>query len=262
MFKPGLLDVISAAKDWRLPVLLATSDIRQRYRRSTLGPFWITISCAVMIACIGLIFGRLFKSPMSEFLPFIAAGLILWGFISSVINEATSVFISSESIIKQLPIPLFSHVIRMVSRNLYIFFHNILIYPIVCLLVHKALGLNVFLVIPGLLLLFLNLLWISLLIGVVCTRYRDMGQIVQSLLQIAFYVTPIIWMPNALNGRSSSLILDPNPVYHLMQLVRAPLMNQQPTFLNWSFSLGLFLVGSLLTITIFNKYRYRIPYWL
>ena len=101
----GTKDLASALQNMRLPLFLARSDIRQRYRRSTLGPFWITISTGVMIACLGFIFGKIFKSPISEFLPFLAAGLILWGFISQVITEATTVFVSSEAIIKQLPIP-------------------------------------------------------------------------------------------------------------------------------------------------------------
>lgn len=92
MNKLGVRDVLVSLKEIRLPLFLAKADIRQRYRRSTLGPFWITISTAVMVACIGLIFGRLFKSPMSEFLPFLTLGLILWNFISASLVEATTVF--------------------------------------------------------------------------------------------------------------------------------------------------------------------------
>lgn len=174
-----------------LPLYLAKADIRQRYRRSSLGPFWITISTGVMIACIGIIFGNLFKSPIKDFLPFLAAGLIIWSFISTVLIEATQVFITAEPIIRQLPIPIFSHVTRVVARNFIIFLHNIVIYPIVCLCVMRGFNFNVLLVIPGLALLIVNLLWMGLVIGIVCTRFRDMGQIVQSLLQIVFYVTPI-----------------------------------------------------------------------
>ena len=117
IFGPGLKDIILSLKDSRLPIYLAYSDIRQRYRRSSLGPFWITISMGVTIACIGIIFGSIFKSPMSEFLPFLSAGLIIWGFISSVLTEATTVFPNAEGIIRQLPIPLFSHIFRMIMRN-------------------------------------------------------------------------------------------------------------------------------------------------
>lgn len=258
----GSKDVLSALLNLKLPLYLAKSDIRQRYRRSSLGPFWITISTGVMVSCLGLIFGKIFKSPISQFLPFLAAGLILWGFISQVIIEATTVFVSSEQVIKQLPIPYFSHVLRMLARNFYIFLHNIVIFPIVCVIFKILPTVDLLLIIPGLFVLLLNLLWMSLLLGIICTRYRDLTQVVASCLQIAFYVTPIIWLPSLLPEKAGTMLLDPNPFYHLLQIVRDPLLNQAPTALNWIVSIIIGVVGWLITILIFNRYKNRIAYWL
>ncbi|MCW1776911.1 ABC transporter permease [Pantoea ananatis] len=127
---PGAIavsDIASALKKYQLAGLLGWQDVRQRYRRSALGPFWLTISMAVMIATIGIVFSQILKTPLQEFLPFLAVGLIVWGFISTVVNEGCGAFISSETIIKQLPIPLFVHVMRLVWRNLIILAHNIVI---------------------------------------------------------------------------------------------------------------------------------------
>ena len=261
-FGEGWEDIKRATLDIGLPLYLARADIRQRYRRSTLGPFWITISTGVMIACIGIIFGSLFKSPMSDFLPFLAAGLIIWGFISSTITEATSVFVNAEPIIKQLPLPLTTHIYRMIFRNLYIFFHNIIILPIVFLGVQRGINLNLFLFIPGLVIVTLNLVWISVLLSIVCSRFRDLTQIVASILQIFFYVTPIIWLPALLPARASVMILEPNPFYHLLAIVREPLLGNAPSFTNWIISTCLCLPGWLVSIKFFDKYRSRIAYWL
>lgn len=258
----GVKDVLAALSQIGLPLYLAKADIRQRYRRSILGPWWITISTGVMIACIGVIFGTIFKSPMQEFLPFLSAGLIIWGFISSTVMDATNVLISAEAIIKQLPIPVFSHILRMVGKNLIVFFHNLLILPIVCLCVQKGITWNILYFVPGLAILTLNLLWMSLLLAVICTRFRDMTQIVGSLLQIAFYITPIIWMPSLLPARTSVMLLDPNPIYHLLAIVREPLIGIPPSHTNWLVSAGQLIIGSLLSLVLFNKYRARISYWL
>ena len=258
----GVKDVLAALSQIGLPLYLAKADIRQRYRRSILGPWWITISTGVMIACIGLIFGKLFKSPMHEFLPFLSAGLIIWGFISSTIMDGTNVLVSAEAIIKQLPIPIFSHIVRIVGKNLIVFFHNLLIFPIVCLCVHKGINWNILYFIPGLVVLTLNLLWVSLLLAIVCTRFRDMTQIVGSVLQIAFYITPIIWMPSLLPARASVMLLEPNPVFHLLAIVRNPLLGLPTTPTNWLVAIGLFFFGTLLSLLLFNKYRARISYWL
>ncbi len=261
-FGEGWEDIKRATLDIGLPLYLARADIRQRYRRSTLGPFWITISTGVMIACIGIIFGSLFKSPMSDFLPFLAAGLIIWGLISSTITEATSVFVAAEPIIKQLPLPLTTHIYRMIFRNLYIFFHNIIIFPVVLLCVQRGINLNVFLFIPGLVIVSLNLVWISILLSIVCSRFRDLTQIVASILQIFFYVTPIIWLPALLPARASVMILEPNPFYHLLAIVREPLLGNAPSFTNWTISTCLCILGWLVSIKFFDKYRSRIAYWL
>ncbi|WP_370746234.1 ABC transporter permease [Parasutterella sp.] len=258
----GVADILDALKDLSLSLYLARSDIRQRYRRSTLGPFWITISTGVMIGCIGGIFGGLFKSPMFEFLPFLASGLIIWNFIASTIMEATTTFVGAEPIIKQLPLPLFLHCLRMVARNFYIFLHNLLIFPLVLIFVQRPLDLSSLLFLPGLTILIINLLWISLLIGIVCARFRDLAQIVASLLQIFFYVTPIIWMPNLLPARTSVMILDPNPAYHLLEIVRAPLLGHIPSLTNWIVSITIAFVGWAISIFVFNKFRGRIAYWL
>ncbi len=258
----GCKDIFLSLKELSLPFLLAKADIRQKYRRSSLGPFWITISTGVMIACIGLIFGGLFKSPTEDFLPFLTAGLIFWTFISNCLLDATQVFVNSEAIIKQLPIPLFSHVLRMVIRNFYILLHNILIFPIVLLFVQRGVDWNLFYLIPGLVILILNILWVSLLLGVVCTRFRDLTQIVASFLQIFFYVTPIIWLPSLLPERTSLMVLEPNPFYHLLEVVRVPLMSISPSFSDWLFSLLLAIVGWAFTIFFFDRYRSRIAYWL
>lgn len=259
---PGLSDISEAYLHCYLPLYLAWADIRQRYRRSTLGPFWITISTGVMVACLGLIFGTLFKTPLSEFLPYLSAGLIIWGFLSSTLSEATNVFSSSEAIIKQLPIPLFTHVIRMVARNFYIFLHNLIIIPIVLLCVSRPLTLNVIYLLPGLVLLLVNLLWMSLVLGIICARYRDLAQIVMSILQIFFYVTPIIWMPSSLPERANLMLLEPNPFYHLLEVVRAPLMGVAPSAINWILTIALAIFGWISATFFFNKYRSRIAYWL
>ena len=258
----GLEDLLKGIRQIDLPFYLARSDIRRRYRRSTLGPFWITLSTAIMIATIGLIFGRLFKSNSSDFLPFIAVGLILWGYISSVVNESCSVFPSSEAVIRQLPLPLFIHVERMIFRNLIIFLHNIIIFPLICLFVGKPINVISVLSVLGLLIVTINLAWLSLLLGIVCARYRDLTQIVGSVLQIAFYVTLIIWMPRLLEARGAAVFLDANPLYHLMEIVRAPLLGQSPTLMNWSVSIVLLIVGWSVTVVLYNKYKKRIAYWL
>lgn len=257
----AIADIVAGLRGYRLPALLGWYDVKLRYRRSTLGPFWLTISMAVMIGAMALVFGQIFGQPLADFLPFLCVGLIVWGFISAMLTEGCMSFISADYIIKELPLPLFSHILRVYFRNTLILLHNIIILPIVLLAFGKGLPLTSFLSLVGFVLVSLNLLWMALLTSVLCTRYRDMPPIIANVVQIGFYLTPIIWPPHLLPGRAS-LIVDLNPLAHIVAVVRAPLLGEMPTMLNWTATVAFAIVGWAGTIVFYGYYKRRIAYWL
>ncbi|MEX3931241.1 ABC transporter permease [Paraburkholderia phymatum] len=258
----ALADITAAVRRMPLVGLLGWQDVRQRYRRSALGPLWLTISMGVMIGTIGIVFGSIFKTPLRQFLPFLSAGIIFWGFISTVLTESCAGFIAAEGIIKQLPIPLFVHVLRMMWRNVLILGHNFVIFPLVLLAVAAPPHWSIFVAIPGFLLLLVNLCWLGLLLALVCARFRDLAQIVTSALQVVFYLTPIVWIPKTLPSASAVYLLNLNPVYHLIEIVRAPLLGDLPTMLNWTYSGGMAIIGWVVALLVYGRYKRRIAYWL
>ena len=142
-FSDAWLDISAALLKYHLIFILGWQDVATRYRRSRVGAFWLTISMAILIAVLGFVFGTLFKQPMNEFLPYLATGLVIWGFMSSVINESCTGFISAGGIILQVRLPLFTHVMRILWRNIIIMGHNILILPILFLIFMKPVSLGV-----------------------------------------------------------------------------------------------------------------------
>lgn len=258
----AITDLKRSRKKIYLALMLGWQDIKQRYRRSKLGPFWLTISMGVMIGMIGIVFGQVLNTPMDEYLPFLSTGIILWTCFSTSVMEGSTSFIDAQGMIRQLNLPLSLYPIRVLWRNVVICGHNIIILPFVFLIVGRGINWEILWLLPGFIVLVWNMFWASLLLGTFCTRFRDMPQIVNSLMQVFFYVTPIIWMPGVLNARSASLLVDPNPVYHLVQLVRAPILGSSPTILNWVVSISIALIGSFVTLWFFGKYKKRIAYWL
>jgi lipopolysaccharide transport system permease protein len=255
-------DIGAAIRRYPLIGMLGWQDVKQRYRRSALGPFWLTISMGVMIATIGLVFGKIFKSPMADFLPFLTVGMILWTFMSTVMAEGCLSFVAAEGVIKQLPLPLFVHVLRVVWRNFLILAHNIVIFPLVLIAVGKPLGIEAMMSLPGLLLVVINLSWMILILALLCARYRDLPQIVNSMLQIVFYLTPIMWLPNLLPERAGVYLLVWNPFFHLIEIVRAPLLQRVATGLNWEVAIGLAIVGWAVALMFYGRYKLRIAFWL
>lgn len=255
-------DLLAAIERTSLIMLLGLQDIRQRYRRSSLGPFWLTISMSIMITTIAIVFSQVFNTPLDDFLLFIALGIILWTFMSSVLIESCSSFIAAENIIKQLPIPLFVHVFRIIWRNILIFFHNILILPIVLIFIGKPLGLISLQSILGFFLVTINLTWMALILATICARYRDMPQILASMVQVTFYLTPIIWTPQSISSEVSIYLMNFNPFYHLIEITRAPLLGYSPSTTNWLVASTISIAGSIFALAFYGKYLRRIAYWL
>lgn len=255
-------DIYGAFCRYRLFLLLGFQDVRQRYQRSFLGPFWITLSMGVMISCIGVIFGTLFRSNNSEFLPFLAAGLILWTFILSCVTEGCSTFVSDSRMIQQISLPLGVYLFKVIWRNLIILGHNLLIIPLVIVMFGIPVHLNFLYFFPGLLLLTLNLIWVIMILSIICTRFRDMHQIVVSIMQVLFYLSPIIWSPSLLRETGRTVFLDINPIYYLLDIVRSPLVNESVEITSWTICGLIAIVGFSVAIPFYGKYKKRVPYWL
>ena len=256
----AVLDVAAGLRAWDLWSMLGWQDIRRRYRRSKLGPFWLTISMGVLVGALGVLYAGLFRVDVADYLPFIATGFIVWAFIASLITEGCDAFIAAERIVKQIALPLSVHVYRTLWRNLIVLAHNALIYVVVVVAFAVEPGWAALLALPGLVLLCLNGLWVGLLLGLVCARFRDVPPIAASVVQVAFFLTPIIWKPELLPDRAP--VLDLNPFYHVVELVRAPLLGQVPSLHSWLAVASFALAGWLLTLIMYRRFRWRIAYWL
>src|SRR5579862_3873367 len=181
-WQQALADLTVGARDWEVWGYLGWHDIRQRYRRSTLGPFWITITMGVSVGSLALIFGRLWGQSMDQFLPYFAIGNILWALLSGTVMDGCLAFIAAEGVIKHVRQPLSISLLRIAWRNLIIFAHNIWIFVLVVLIFRTWPGGVVVLAFPGLLLFMVNAVWMALLLAIVSTRFRDIPPVVTSLL--------------------------------------------------------------------------------
>lgn len=243
--------------------MLAWQDIRQAYRRSAIGPFWLTIGMAVQILTMGLVFGLIFKTELSEYLPYLATSIIFWGLISSSINDGCLTFISSEAMIRQINIHYYQYVARTVWRNVISTGHNLAILPLVLMAFWKFPGWHIVAFIPAIFLVVLNIGWLVWLLGMVSARYRDMPPIVSSLTVVAFYITPVMWYPKLIDdGTLAHLLLGLNPFYHWLQVLRLPILGQWPTLENWGVTVFSALVGWLVVFLADKKYRHMIAYWV
>jgi ABC-2 type transport system permease protein/lipopolysaccharide transport system permease protein len=239
---------------------MSMQDIKMRYRGSLLGPFWLTISMVIMIAAMGVIYARLFHMEMAHYLPFLTIGLVIWNFVSTVMMEGCQTFLGAESIITQVRMPFSIHAWRIVCRNLIVLAHNAVIIPIVMLIYPVQIGWDVLIIVPALAILTINGVWVSILLGMVSARYRDIPPIVASVVMVIFFVTPIFWPPEAIGD--SMYLLAFNPMVAAIDVIRAPLLGASPLAHAWEVLLTSTVLGCAATFALFVKFRSRIAYWI
>jgi ABC-type polysaccharide/polyol phosphate export permease len=247
------------SKTWMWSAM-AMQDIRMRYRGSLLGPFWLTISMVIMIAAMGLIYARMFNMEITRYLPFLTVGLVIWGFVSTVITEGCQTFLSAQNVITQVRMPFSVHAWRTVYRNLIVLAHNMVIVPLVLIIFAVPVSWHAVFILPAMVILTINGIWVSILLGMISARYRDFAPIVTSFVQVIFFVTPIFWPPEAVGVWKQALPL--NPLFAAIDVVRAPLLGTAPLAYSWIVLLVVTAFGCLGTFALFVKFRSRIAYWI
>ncbi len=272
---PGARSWRKAADDliggWRQRALwghLGWQDIRQRYRRSVLGPIWITISMAVTAVALGVLYAGLFGNELSVQLPYILVGFIVWAFIGGCISEGSEVFIANEGLIRHLPAPLSVHVYRLIWRQTLFFVHNLAVYVVMLVVFPQSLTWASLTAFPALLLLMANGAWAALLLGIVTTRFRDLTPITQSVVQLMFFLTPIVWIyedlvnsPNPAIAERARLV-EFNPFLHFVEMIRQPMLGHDQQLRHWVVVAVITVVGWGVTLFALRRYRSRISYWV
>ncbi len=260
-YRLAVADMTDAAKLWRLALTLGWFDIRLRYRGSMLGPFWLTLSTAVMVAALGILYSRLFKMELHDYLPFLALSLVLWNVLSTVISEACTCFTSAEGMIRSMRMPYTLHALRVVIRNAIVLAHNVVVILAVYVWFDRWPGLRAFEALPGLLLWVLDGLAICLFLGPIGARFRDIPPIIGSVIQIAFFVSPIIWQPELLHGRALDFLWL-NPFYTLLEVVRGPMLGEAVRLRVWASAIGFSAVLVALAWIMFARTRGRLAFWV
>lgn len=240
-------------------LFLGWRDVRKHYQRSVLGPFWLTLSMGLMVLGLGVLYSQIFNQPIHDYLPFLAIGFIVWGLISGLIVGACDVYSGAAASVRQVRMPLSIYVFQFVWRQIITFAHNFVIYIAVALFFGIWPGLNGLMFLPALVLIVLNGFFGTMILAPLCARFRDIPMIIQSVVQIVFFMTPILWDPSLVPQRA--VFLQANPFYHFIEIIRDPLLGRAPSLENWLVCLVITAVMGFVAFRFFARYRPRIAYW-
>jgi ABC-type polysaccharide/polyol phosphate export permease len=237
-------------------------DVRRRYKRTMIGPFWNSITLAVYVLSVGTVGAAIWHQNIYDYLPFLVSGMIVWTLVSTIIVESCNVFIAGQSLFRNIRFDYSVLAYALVWRNFLVLLHNFVIYFLVVAVLKPSLfSVTALLAIPGLALVLLNGVWLSLLFGIICLRFRDVGPVVSSALQIAMLITPLLWPADTLAGSKRLVFVEINPLYHVLDVVRAPLIGEVPEAASYGVVVALTIGGWWLAYAVFKRFRKRIAYW-
>jgi lipopolysaccharide transport system permease protein len=223
--KETFADVGRSLRLWQIWTRLGLQDVRLKFRRSSIGPAWIFVNLAVMVLSIGFIYANLLGQEPGDFIPYLTIGMILWGYLTNSIVDGGNAFVHAEGYIKQISLPIYVYILRsFVSISLTTLI-TMLAFVIVAVIYRLPLGPGTLLAVPGLVMVMTTSLLLITIFAHLNARFRDVAHMASVGMQVLFYVTPVIF-PAALlrNRRELSLVIELNPMYHLLEVVRQPLL--------------------------------------
>jgi len=212
------------------------------------------------VMMLGFLWSHIFGTDLENYLPFFAVGFVIWGWMSGQVSDAAGGFFQFGGIIKQVKLPLPIYTLRLNVRQCIVLLHNSIIIALVLLLFGKGFTLVSLMAIPNLILIQINLTLLSVVITIFCTRYQDMTQVVNVGTQIVFFFTPILWQMETLKNRT--YLAEMNPVYHWIEIIRAPLLGHLPCVNNYLWSIASLILLLGLAAYYLGRYRSRIAYWI
>jgi ABC-type polysaccharide/polyol phosphate export permease len=252
-----LLDALTNSRVW---IMLAWQEVRQRYRRSILGPFWLTISTGAMMLAMGPLYRHLLGQEIDNYFLYLSVGFVVWLFLSGLTNESCYAFTLAEGYIRNVKLPLTVYVMRVVCRNVIIFAHNLIIVVLVFLYFLPPITWHLLEVPLGIFLICVNSVSLGWILGLLSARFRDIPQIVASLVQVAFFLTPILWQASMLDRYEWAARI--NPYFHFIEIVRQPILGGSASAESWAAVSAITVIGFIVAFTLFARYRARIAYWV
>jgi ABC-type polysaccharide/polyol phosphate export permease len=261
MISRGFNELATGIGYWRVSYLIGSGDMRRRYARSRLGQFWLVVSSAMMISAMGVCWSVLWNQPFSKMLPYVGIGMITWQFISGVMTDATTIFISNSHYLINQYLPISAIVYSMLYRNFITFCLNIIFPILLAWISGTSFTIHALTSLYGVVILCIMSVCISFAIGILCSRFRDIIQIISNILQVTMFFTPVFWRTDVLSDKLQNLLML-NPFAVVLTLVRSPLIGEPVPSSYLYVSIIAVVISGIVLIPFIGRYSRRVIYWL
>lgn len=260
-YKNGLSTMCDFVKDWRIIHLLGFNSLRRRYARSKIGQFWITINLGVVVLALGLLWSQLWRLPISEFVPHVAASTVIFTYVSGTLMAARGNLQAHSSYFINNRLSHSVSISGMIYEQGITLLHNFIIIVLLSLFFQVKPTIYLFTVPFSLIIITAILYMASYIIAYICLRYRDMIEVVGSILQVTYFLTPIMWTSDLLPDHLEPYLYI-NPVAAMVEIVTDPILGRQVDPNAIYMVVGLFLVLLVITPFVVSRNHKRAIYWM
>jgi ABC-type polysaccharide/polyol phosphate export permease len=244
----------------RFWMLLGWYDILSRYRSTVLGVLWIVIVNGLTVFSIGFVYSSLFGIALEKYFPYLVCGYFFWLYISSCLLEMSDSLTAYRFILHSHPVAPLSVLLRVYARNSIVLLHNIPIALAVLFLFGASPWPAILLIVPNFLIVSVILVCVSGSLAFLSARFRDVQMITTSAIGVLFLITPIIWSPEILAERKYIAFM--NPLTHMLDLLRKPLLGETPSAINYQVSAAIAVASLLVFASVYRAFHKKYVFWL
>ncbi len=241
---------------------LSLNDIQSKYRRTRLGPWWIVIGMSITLGMMAVLWSVIFNLDWRHYLPYMLTGVVVWYWLSGYITAGCNVFsMEFAGMIRAMPSPPMIYAFRFVVRGFFLHLHNMLI-PVAALIITGTVphwSLLIWFPVSSVIIL-VNAFFITIYLGFLCARVRDVAQLIQAVIGPLMLLTPAMWRPDMLG--SYRFIAELNPFTHFLEIVRSPLIGEQVDLVSIIVVSGITIFNVAIGIIVYNKFRRKLVFWL
>ncbi|EGF93570.1 ABC-2 type transporter family protein [Asticcacaulis biprosthecium C19] len=237
----------------------AYHELTGKYRRTFLGPFWISGGMIVTSICLSVVFGPMMGGDLRLVLPYIMGGILCFGMVSFILIDGTEMFLRHGGNIKNHAYPFTYYTLETMAKEILLFLNNVVVFYVVMVLIRAAVVPHWSIVLGFAVVIMTGLTWGSVF-GIIAARFRDLRFMLPYLNQLMFFLTPIFWRPESVRGHN--ILVKYNPYYGLLEIMRAPLLGEAASAHMWYLALGAMVTGIIAWLVVFSLFRRRIPFWV
>ena len=225
-----------------------------------MGTLWLSVTMLAVVILKAVLFSEVLSVPTERLVPSLAMGMAFWALISYLVTGGANAFISQRTILSDGKYSLLVPVLSNITSGFFVFAHGFFAMLLVSCFYITPTFMGALIMLSGLALIAWASVGVGFTLAYICTRYRDLERFTKSLMSVMFIVTPVIWLPELVSSKKG--LLTYNPFYHVLEVVRDPIIGQPIELINWyvTFGLGMFFWGT--AIIIKRIWSRRIMLWV